>query len=365
MTDGQALYLAFAAFYLFECLRWVPARCWIFQTRGDRPSWSHAKPWNFFRTRGGAVALLNPLPPFGIQIRAATWPCVPHQQGLCVWDDEVKFARHLPWESLKVQVDDSVIHFTEKLYVRCLNPRDAKSWAALIRGWKAQSDAARRQSFLKMARDKFEDENLTGAVRNLQEKIRHHRLLSHAVFLTCFLLLPFTYWRFATTLPTFGVIGLLYLCMFTQAFLLWRQVRRDPALRPGSWPRILSAAFFPPASIRVADWLSEMRIPDSHPLTLLQKEADPERFHEEAAKLWRESRWPLGNFPYLPWDGPEVEALSVFFKRADLKLQKLEALPSLAASTSYCPRCLTIYAESAHECSDCQGIHLMKSAASL
>lgn len=366
MTDGQLLYLAFTALYLFECVRWVPERCWIFHARNNGTSWTHSKPWGFFRARGGAVALLNPLPPFEIHTRTATCPCVPHQQGLCVWDAEVKFAQHLPWETLKVQAEESVIHFTEKLHVRCLNAHDAKNCVGLIHDWKTQNEEERDQSFLKMARDKFEDKNLTEAVRHLQEQIRYHRLLSHAVFWTCFLFLPFSYWRFATTLPTFVVIGLLYLFMFSQAFLLWRRVRRDPALHPGAWPRILSAAFFPPSSIRVIDWLSEMKIPDSHPLTLLQKQSGSECFHQEAARFWRESRWPLGDFPYRPWDGPEVEALSIFLKSAGLKTQDLEVPPPLlTASTPYCPRCLITYAENAHECSDCTGISLMKSTASL
>lgn len=360
MTDGQVLYLAFVAFYLFECLRWVPARCWIFYARGTQPSWSHAKPWNLLRTRGGAVALLNPFPSFVMHTRAATWPCVPHEQGLCVWDDEVSFAQHLPWGSLTVRAEDAVIHFTEKLHVRCLHANEAKDWVDLICVWKTQSDKERRQSFLKLARTLFDDKNLIKATRSLRAKVRVHRLLSQGIFWGCFLLMPFAYWRFATNPPTFVVIGWIYLLMFAQAFFLWRRIRQDSVLRTGAWPRMLSTAFFPPASIRITDWLSEMKLPGIHPLALLHREDESELFHREAAKLWRESRWPIGNFPYRPWDGPEVEALAAFFKSTGLKVQDLETHPPVPATTPYCPRCLSTYTESTSECSDCIGISLTR-----
>src|SRR6187402_3212375 len=100
MSDGQLLLIALVAFTLYECLRWVPIRAWVFQALGGEV-WRGAQPWETLRTRGGAVAMLMPVPPLEPHVVTAAWPCAPHEGGLCVWHDESGAARHVPWDKVR------------------------------------------------------------------------------------------------------------------------------------------------------------------------------------------------------------------------------------------------------------------------
>src|SRR5436189_1401040 len=102
MSDGQLLLIALGALTIYECLRWVPSRAWVFQALGGGV-WRATRPWELFRTRGGGVVMLTPLPPVEAHVATSEWPCAPHEKGLCIWHEEQSGARHVPWPEVKAR----------------------------------------------------------------------------------------------------------------------------------------------------------------------------------------------------------------------------------------------------------------------
>jgi hypothetical protein len=361
MSDGQLLLIALAAFTLYECLRWVPARAWVFQASGGK-EWRASHPWNVFRTRGGGMVLLMPVPPLEPHVLAAAWPCVPHEEGLCIWSDESGAARHIPWAQVSAHAEGAELHFTPEHRVLCSCATGAEAWAAHVNGWVRQSQPQRTESFLKLAAAMLAVKPLKRTAQVLEMRTRRLRRIGGWTFFCSVLILPVIYWRFADGWPTYAAAALLLTLTLSQAAMLYRQVRRDPRLRKGAWQHLFGAALFPPASMRAADWVCATCTPEAHPLAALKAWSSAEDLHRGAARFWREARWPLGDVPTLPWSGPEVDALARFFKAHGIEPETLDAPPALPeGSTHWCPRCHTPYQEPAAECADCGGMKLLPS----
>lgn len=363
MSDGQLLLIVIGAFTLYECLRWVPARAWIFQAVGGG-RWKPSRPWSVFRTRGGGMALLMPIPPMEPHVVTATWPCAPHEAGLCLWDDESGMSLHLAWEQVRAMAEGSVLHLSSQHRVRCIHAESAQAWAAEVNGWVKQPQEQRRKAFLKRASAMFNEKTLVDGAASVQMKTRGLRRIGNFLFFWCFLFLPLIYWRFADAWPSVTAIGILFALTFAQGILLFRHVRRDARLKADAIQHVLSSTLFPPASMRAADWVCAVSCPEIHPLAALKVWSTPEALSNLSSTLWREARWPRGDFPQRPWQGPEVEALERFFKSAGITIESLETPPSLPEGcTHWCPRCLTPYQAQAAQCADCGGMKLLGASA--
>ena len=359
MTDGQLVIAVLAAYLVYESLRWVPTRAWLFE-RSPGGKWRGRRPWSLFRRQGGGIAELRGL---GAHVVAASWPCVPHEHGLCVWEDESGGARHVPWDQVKAHAEGAVLHLTADHRVRCIHATSAASWAKLVNAWVGQPQPKRKASFQKKAKlllDVSALKEAAEASRNLTKRLSFQ---GRIIFAWTFLVVPFTYWRHGDHWLTLVVVGALFLHMFIQAFLLFRIVRRHDALRKDAFAHLMGVAMLPGTSIRAADWVCARLSPEAHPLTALRAwhgEEDSE-LKAYAARCWREARWPIGDFPTRPWDGPEVAALRAFLEAHEgTNPDMLESAPQAQEGcTRWCPRCLTQYSDAAGECSDCAGMKLL------
>jgi hypothetical protein len=363
MTDGQFLLLVFTLLYLYECLRWVPGRAVIWSLFGsatDPKAWRSGSPLQLFRTRGGAFALLPPVPPIAAHVMAASWPAVPHSQGLCVWDEATGVTSHIPWDDVHAAADEATLKVTAGHQVRCVHGWQAAEWAKLIQGWKTLPQEEREVQFLAKAATLLNREALLEAGRRVAKETRGLRWNGTVIFVWTLLVLPYTYWRFADTLPTLIAFAAVYVLMLWQAGCLWALSRREPRLKHGRWSHILGAAFYPPSSIRAADWVCVMRCPEVHPLASAFAWGSKESAEKLAAQIWRLARWPVGSFDQRPWSGPEVQALEAFFKTLELDLSSLAVAPDLPEGANrHCPRCLATYASTAETCPDCGGMPLI------
>lgn len=358
MTDGQLVLLILVAFTLFECARWVPGRAWAFQSRGGG-KWKGSRPFDTFRSKGGAIALLSPIPPVEAHVVAAAWPCAPHEHGLCVWDDDSGGAHHIPWDQVKPWTEGAVLHLTADHRVRCIHGTSAKEWRALVKAWAGQTQEERVAGFETKAQAMLDPARLVEEASAMYKQTRWLRYVGGNVFWWTFLALPFTYWRYGDQWPTLAVAGVLLVHFLVQAILLWRQVRRHPALRTDAWSHLMSVALLPSCAMRAADWVCATLGPETHPLTALKAWGREEDLQKAAATAWRHARWPMGDFPMRPWDGPEVEVLRTFLASAGLDPQAWEAPPAPQEGCSrWCPRCLTQYTAAATTCSDCAGMPL-------
>jgi hypothetical protein len=363
MTDGQALLAGFIGLYLYECLRWVPAHAVIWTLSGAEDlmkGWRSRMPLRVFRTRGGALGILPPWQPSPVHLIAATWPCVPHEQGLAVWEGETGPVVHVPWGEVQPVTEGKVVRFSPHVQVRCVHERLAEEWAGMAARWKGEPQEAREQAFLRKAATMLDASALRGATTGLLRVTRSLRQTGAVLFGWTVVLVPLIYWRFGDTLPSLLALGGLCLLMALQACFLFRLSTREPRLRAGRWGRVLAAAFYPPAAIRAADSVCSELSPEVHPLQaahLLGEEGETARL---AALHWRLARWPRGNFPSRPWRGPEVVALEEFFHRIQLPQSALELGPAGAdGSLTFCPRCHSSYSGTTLSCADCDGMPLV------
>lgn len=358
MTDGQLVIVVLFAFLVYESLRWVPARAWLFE-RGLAGRWSGRRPWSLFRTKGGGIAEVRGL---GAHVVAAAWPCVPHEQGLCVWEDEGGRARHVPWHLVKARAEGAMLLLTGDHRVRCIHAASAASWAKTVNAWAGQPQAERESSFAKKAKEMLDARALEETADALRKLTSHLGFQGGTILAWTFLAVPFTYWRHGDHWITLIVIGALFLHMFVQAFFVFRLMRRHHALRKDALAHVLGAAMLPGTSIRAGAWVCSQLSPEAHPLAALQawpgkSDAD---FVKHAERCWREARWPVGDFPRLPWNGPEVAALRAFLMTQERTNPAILEAPPPAQEgcTRWCPRCLAQYSDAAAECGDCAGMAL-------
>lgn len=363
MTDGQALLAGFIGLYLYECLRWVPVHAVIWTSTGAedlRQGWRSRMPLRVFRTRGGALAILPPWQSSPVHIIAAPWPCVPHEQGLAVWEGETGGIVHIPWEDVEPVTEGKVVRFSSCVQVRCVHEGLAKEWAGLAARWKAEPQEAREQTFLGKAATMLDTAALKDATTGMLRATLSLRRTGEVLFAWTALFLPLIYWRFGDTLPSLLAAGGLCLLMALQACHLFRLSTREPRLREGRWGRVLAAAFYPPAAIRASDSVCSEIAPEVHPLQAAHLLGGEEETVRLAALHWRLARWPRGDFPSRPWHGPEVVAIEEFLHRIQLPQSALEQGPAGAnGSVTYCPRCHASYSETTESCADCDGMPLV------
>jgi hypothetical protein len=359
MTDGQLVIVVLLAFLVYESLWWVPSRGWLFQ-RGFTGAWSGRRPWSLFGRKGGGIAEIRGM---GVHMVAAGWPCVPHEHGLCLWEDEGGTALHIPWDQVKARADGAVLYLAPGHRVRCIHATSASAWAKLVHAWTTQAHSEREASFLKQAGALLDGSALKEAAEANHKLTKHLSIQGGTILIWTFLVVPLTYWRYGDHLITLIVVALLFLHMFIQAFLLFRLVRRYQALRKDAFAHVLGTTMLPGTSIRAGSWVCSQLSPEAHPLAALLEwrgKADAELLHH-AKRCWREARWPIGNFPVRPWNGPEVEALRAFLSaHEETKPAGLESPPAAQEGcTQWCPRCLTQYNDASKECSDCAGMTLL------
>lgn len=360
MTDGQILLTAVAVLTLYECARWVPAHAWIF-TSQDGQRWKGTRPWERFRARGGGIALLPPLPAPGLHLTCTSWPCAPHEKGLCVWSQAGGIAKVIPWAEAKPVAHGAVLRLATGLECRCANARSAWEWARLTDSWKSMSAEEREASFAVKAQQMLDATRMKAEVEKLAGITKRLRLVGAIILGLTFILMPAVYWRFGDHVISYGCLGVLVAFTLTQACLLVGLVRNHAELRKDSGVHILSAAFFPPSAMRAADWVCAGLGPDVHPLTAHLAWSARELFLDECRRAWRICRWPGEHVGALPWEGPEVRALKTFFQDNQIPVEDLEVTPERQPEcTQYCPRCQAQYLPSAGtRCPDCVQVPLV------
>lgn len=358
MTDGQLVIVVLLAFLVYESLWWVPSRAWLFQ-RGLTGAWSGRRPWSLFGRKGGGIAEVRGM---GAHVVVATWPCVPHEHGLCFWEDERGPASHLPWDKVKAHAEGATLHLAPGHHVRCIHATSASAWAKLVTTWTTQSQAEREASFRERATAMLDATALAEVAESLHQLSRQLRFQGGIIFMWTFLVVPYTYWRYGDRPMTLVAVGLLFLSMLMQAFMLFRKVRRHEALRKDAFTHIMGSAMLPGTSIRAGSWVCAQLSPEAHPLAALLAwhGKDDSEFLTYAKRCLREARWPIGNFPARPWNGPEVEALRTFLAaNEEIYPAHLDSPPpAQEGCTQWCPRCLAQYSDAAKECGDCSGIAL-------
>lgn len=359
MTDGQIALLVLILFTVYEGSRWLPSRAWLFESSLFR-RWRGKATWENLRIRGVGPALLNPLPPPGAHLVTASWPCVPHEQGLCIWNDESGEGIHLPWNELQVRVEDAKLYLQKSCWIRCIHARNAREWMERIKYWQKITQTEREKDFATLAARSLNKKLLLKRAKNIQLLTRDLRVHAMLIAIWTFAVLPFVYWLKGDSLPSYMALGTLVFLMWMQAFQLWWVVRRKPQLKKETSSHYFGTAVFPPTAIRAADWVCASLSEETHPLAAHLAWGRGRDLKQQAGVIWRQVRWPKGrDFPQLPWNGPEVHAIRLCLEKNGISTSELEEAPARdGESTKYCPRCHVTYINTAVNCSDCKNVPL-------
>ncbi len=357
MTDGQLLFAVFAALYLIECLRWIPAHSWIcVGSMGGR--WRFRHPSKNFAARGIGAVLLAPLPPFRAHFVAMPWLFVPERDHLVVRDDN-RAATRVTWDKLKPHAEGSSIILDGLAIVRLPSSSLASGWCARLREWTAMPEGEREKSFLDHAARSLDAEAVKETAAALTERTRLLHANAGLILVWCFGVVSGIYAWYGETPQLWIALLVLLGLQITQTTLFWRATRHanHESKVPYRFWKALSAAIMPQHSVRAADHICRALSLEPHPLAA-RLLVDPAAFLTHARRFWREARFQKG------WQTTgtltlEAVALDRFFTSSGTDIASLEEAPARdTTSVSYCPRCLAQFQLAAGECLDCDGVAL-------
>lgn len=357
MTDGQLLFSVFAALYLIECLRWIPAHSWICVERAQG-RWHFRRPSKNFAAHGIGAVLLAPLPPFRAHFVVMPWLFVPERDHLAV-HHEGRATMRVAWDRINPRTEGGSIILAGLAVVRMTSESLAAEWCTRLHEWAAMPEMDREKSFLDHAAKSLDAERLKETAIALAGRTRSLRANAALILLWCFGGVSAIYaWYGETPLLWCALLALLGL-QVTQAIMFWRATRgtdhRSPV--PHRFWKTLSAALLPQHSVRAADHICRAVPVVPHPLAAMLL-LDPVEFLADARRFWREARFRKGwqTNDALPL---EAMALAQFFKSSHTGIATLEeGPPHDHTSLSFCPRCLAQFQLAAGECLDCEGVEL-------
>lgn len=354
MTDGQTLLAVFVVLYLIECLRLVPATCWMGAGSGTS-GWGVVRPWSRLHVSGGSPLLLSPLPPMQAHSLALPWLFVPGDEALRVRLTDT-MSVHICWELLAPRAVESMLHLDAATHLRMPSKALAKLWQQRLTEWRDISPDQRRSAFLKHARYTL-DTSAVKSATSTARATRSLRTLSTIHFMWCFGFMSAVYYRFGDGPAILAAAGVLLLLQFTQAWLFLRCTRKSP-IAHRRW-RAFGIAFLPQLAMRafdVVDLSADAEPP--HPLAwhgLL----DERLWLHHAQQFWREARYVPGwtQSEALPL---EAEALQKHFRH--LGVTGADYDPPSTSTLPTCPRCKAEYQKGMTSCLDCSGVELKQPA---
>ena len=359
MTDGQKLLAVFAAFYLMECLWIVPARAWLAVGRGRVSRF--LRPWDRFHFAGGSPVLLHLLP--APQVPSMPWVLVAEASHLAVHCDDGTRAR-LDWSQIEPQASGNILRLDAGHTLRLPSVTDASAWAALVITWKAAQPEQRRAAFFKHARQTL-SHTQAAAQSAAAEMTDPLGLLGIIILCWCFLVLAPAYRVLGDSTRFLGVLGVLPVLTFTQAFLFLRFIKKHRLEVPHCGWRALGIAFLPHLAARAIDLVCDA-LPRQvllHPLAWAEQPSKAV-WLENARAFWRRAfyrpGWKTNAEP-----SADAQALENFFKAENIVLAEYDPPPALQLpAIAWCPRCHAGFLKADLQCQDCGGVELMTASSS-
>lgn len=354
MTDGQLLFAVFAALYLIECLRLLPVQAWL--CSGSKEGRWKVRPLSsLIGSRGWALALLRPLPPFNAHFVALPWVFVPHPDGLLVREGTGS-GRVVDWNAVEPAAGEGSLRIGGSVIVRLPSAKCATEWCDRLREWKKMDAGKREKAFLQFAAESLDPQTVQQRANTSVERTRALRSNAAWIMIWCFGVVSGVHAWYGETPRLWIALGGLLVMQLMQAGMFWAAARKEPSITHRFW-KTIAIGLLPQHSIRAADHFFRAAELVPHPLAA-RALLDDESFLVPARKFWREARFQPGGDA----DGElplEAKALQRFFKQAGVSVESLEQPPAHdGTSSAYCPRCQGQFLASVHECRDCGGIKL-------
>jgi hypothetical protein len=257
--------------------------------------------------------------------------------------------------------DDRFLTVNGSHYVYCDSASDAQLLRECIDEAFAQGPASLIRSYL--------EQPVGDGPEIFNRRMRSVRILSGAMWLLLFLLLPIALWiagNDIVLIPVAGVMWLLAIGVAIAAALAKKRI-----YRAGRFPwEVLKYIFYPVAALRAEDDLAQGLAAGVHPVKFaLEKCSGPVR-----ARLLRDlylrTLHPVSLS--VSQGGEPAEQVSnwwnAFASKELLKMISVQAPDSMASlrperqeqgSLAWCPRCLVQYSQAKSFCADCPGIELL------
>lgn len=359
MTDGQLLLAVFTAFYVIECLHWMPAQAVVLSTIGSRGGWRASKPWLAGEASAAGPALAWPLPLLGGFLVADAWPVLPDVEGLVIGEGQHGAGRRLLWSDIKPVLEQRTISLAPKAKVRCASVHGARQVLAFLEEARSLSMNERNLACERWWAQSLSVPRAHASVRRWRLAARALRLPCVLVFCMCFGWLPFLYWKHSEDHFRLLIAALALLAANALIATTWRALDRRffGTAKTGRWAHLLHLLFLPMHTIRAHDLIGLDVAAGHHPVPLASALLPDEAFKTFAAEYWRRWRFRGPSDPLQLSSVVVLPRLRACYERLGVSIAELERNPSpLAGSQSYCPCCHAQFVIQGNACSDCFGV---------
>lgn len=355
MTDGQLLFAVFTAFYLLECVRWLPVAAQVFRTWAFRRGWSLRQPLPYLAGRGLGPTLVWPLPPLGGFLATQSWPVLPDIEGLRIGPGQLHSARFLRWSELNVTAEKHEVMIASGVSVQCVSARAAHDLQAVI--LKIQSAAPEQRAVFI---NEFWDDSLSipaarAAVRRFHIAASMLKLPCICLFVLCFGWLPYVFWSFSGDVLKVGSALLSVLVLDVLVALTWRALdRRIFGDEVSRWVQVLHLIVMPAHAIRALDLIGQDVVSRLHPLVVAAAILPETQARAVAGVEWR--NWKYRQATALGADrAATVHArVEACMSKLGYRLEDLDAAPvQEPGARCYCPCCHEPFATADARCQSC------------
>lgn len=338
------------ALYLWESALWLPLRGVALRRSWRGNSWRPLNPASFIALRDSGLVMMLPLPPDGGLAPCQSPPLLADDQenvGLAIGSEEFRMIGPLDWADIALEPR----HLSVKGHrVPISSPRAIAALSRARARGLAPALAIRRMWRLALSPTRASRE--WRKWRLVSGKLR---LLPPLLTLGFFIGIPAAY-AIGGILPTLVVVLYLWLIMALISCHLWWLGRRAyPAARSALRMDAFISLLVPFHAMRALESTSRHAMATTHPAALLLATGD------------LENPWLAGFFRRLRHPRPGIPGDAIFSRT--IRPHLAGHLPPEAApdrrndpdSTSWCPRCHSLYLPGPATCPDCRDLALAHS----
>lgn len=341
MTDGQSLFAVFTAFYLLECVRWLPVAAQVFRSWTSRRSWSLLQPLPYLAGRGVGPAITWPLPPLGGFMVTQSWPILPDEEGLCVAPGQLQRGSKVRWPDVSLSNDKEMVRLSADVTVRCISPRAAKALVKFIASVQSAKPDERQPLIDEFWLRSLSPPAARAAVRKYALAASVLRWPCICLFMLCFGWLPYVFWWFSGDALRLGSAMVAVLVLDVVVAWTWRRLdQRIFGDAISRWTQVLHLIVMPAHAIRALDLIGLDAVAPFHSGVVASVLLPESKARAVASAEWR--NWKYRQASML---GPEVVAqvlvrLEACFRRLGYQVDELDAPPTQEyGSKRYCQCC--------------------------
>lgn len=326
----------------------------------------------------GSLAILNPLPPFGIAVAGHWSPVSMSPDGVCDLNLQVVGKTLRPIQSGRFLRYDQIVSegangkfllLNGTRFAKCETTEQAERLAEMIRTLRREDEGTRERLLRQFVDARFSRPDAMAQLNEVIDLMAGIRWTAVVLFVFLFVLVPILVTAYGLTRLIIPIGVAMVLSASVISFSYFRAHKRlFPARQSERVSSVLKMVLFPPAAIRAGDLLALEALSRFHPLLIgdVLLNAAGREFYEP---ILRDLRNPLRH------QHVEPDQLAVAYWHAKAEVSAIEALMRTkdgsifedclappewdGTSKTYCPRCVCRLSVPYGECPDCPGVSLV------